>query len=159
MLLGAHKKKDKKDKLRRIRTTAEDAREIAHQQVATHSRAERLSIKVVVPINCDATLLLQQAKQGEKRDEERGSATLPCGCALPHIADAAFESLGGVPEGADATVPVAVIRGLFGLSFWPYRLDKMFKVKLVFDIPSTYCMNSQKGDCYKRNTSCNTQAT
>lgn len=55
---------------------------------------------------------------GEGEREERG-ATLPCGCALPHIADAAFESLGGVPEGAHATVPVAFVRGLFGMSFWP----------------------------------------
>lgn len=78
-----------------------------------------------------------QARQGKARgggggDEtlrrvgERGRtrATLPCGCALPHIADAAFESLGGVPEGTDATVPVAVISGLFGLSFWPYKRHK-----------------------------------
>lgn len=81
----------------------------------------RLPIKVVIPINCDATLL-QPGEQGEneplRREGERG-ATLPCGCALPHIADAAFESLGGVPEGAHATVPVAFIRGLFGVSFWP----------------------------------------
>lgn len=63
-----------------------------------------------------------QTRESEReRDRERGSATLPCGCALPHIADAAFESLGGVPEGAHATVPVAVISGLFGLSFWPYK--------------------------------------
>lgn len=86
---------------------------------------------VVIPINCDA-MLLHPAKQGrtrrsDERERERERATLPCGCALPHIADAAFESLGGVPEGADATVPVAVISGLFGLSFWPYKLDKMLR--------------------------------
>lgn len=57
-------------------------------------------------------------EEREREREERG-ATLPCGCALPHIADAAFESLGGVPEGAHATVPVAFVRGLFGMSFWP----------------------------------------
>lgn len=73
-----------------------------------------------MPINCDATLL-QPGKQGDEREKE---ARLPCGCALPHIADAAFESLGGVPEGADATVPVAVVSALFGLSFWPFRITK-----------------------------------
>lgn len=96
------------------------------------SQTNRLSIKVVIPINCDATLL-QPAEQGEnetlrrEREAERGSATLPCGCALPHIADAAFESLGGVPEGADATVPVAVISGLFGLSFWPEKISQTLR--------------------------------
>lgn len=105
-----------------------------HQQVPIHSQTNRLSIKVVIPINCDAMLLQpgsqagrqggnetlrrERAREGER---EGTSATLPCGCALPHIADAAFESLGGVPEGADATVPVAVVSGLFGLSFWPYE--------------------------------------
>lgn len=53
------------------------------------------------------------------RREGRRSSTLPCGCALPHVADAAFERLGGVPEGAHATVPVAVVGRLLGLSFWP----------------------------------------
>lgn len=76
-------------------------------------------------MRCNAAAASQA---GEKRDAQtRGSATLPCGCALPHIADAAFESLGGVSEGADATVPVAVVSGLFGLSFWPYKLDKMLR--------------------------------
>ena len=73
--------------------------------------------------------------RGEEREREvegerergRGSATLPCGCALPHIADAAFESLGGVPEGADTTVPVAVVSRLFGLSFWPYEIRQMLR--------------------------------
>lgn len=60
---------------------------------------------------------LRQKREGRDGEKE---TTLPCGCALPHIADAAFESLGGVLEGAHATVPVAVVRRLFGLSFWPY---------------------------------------
>lgn len=58
-------------------------------------------------------------REGGEGEREESGATLPCGCALPHIADAAFESLGGVPEGAHATVPVAFVRGLFGMSFWP----------------------------------------
>lgn len=112
---------------------------IVHQQVRVRSQTNELSIKVVIRLNCDA--MLQPAKQGRgvprrsdemesrrerwrEREGERGSVTLPCGCALPHIADAAFERLGGVPEGADATVPVPVVSGLFGLSFWP---DKMLR--------------------------------
>lgn len=74
-----------------------------------------------------ATQRLQQAaEQGGnetlRREGERGrgrGATLPCGCALPHIADAAFERLGGVPEGAHAAVPVALVRALLGVSFRP----------------------------------------
>lgn len=68
-----------------------------------------------------------KTRRSDEREAERGSATLPCGCALPHIADAAFESLGGVPEGADATVPVAVISGLFGLSFWPEKISQTLR--------------------------------
>lgn len=127
------------DKMRRekklgiIRTAAGNDCRIVHQQVPVRSQTNSMSIKVVIPINCDA-MPLQPAKQGKnetlrreregEREKERGSATLPCGCALPHIADAAFESLGGVSEGADATVPVAIVGGLFGLSFWPCELDK-----------------------------------
>lgn len=66
---------------------------------------------------------------GTRRSDGKGrqSSTLPCGCALPHVADAAFERLGGVPEGAHATVPVAVVGRLLGLSFWP--LDWIEKKK------------------------------
>lgn len=49
---------------------------------------------------------------------------IPCRCALPHVADAAFESFGAVSEGADATIPKAVVRRWFGLSFWPEEIDQ-----------------------------------
>lgn len=101
-------------------------------------------------------------REGER---ERG-ATLPCGCALPHIADAAFESLGGVPEGAHATVPVAFIRGLFGVSFWPYKLNpkrekkqqqkkqntNMLRSSLFSNATNVLCkFNPKKDGCHRPN--------
>lgn len=46
---------------------------IVHQQVRIRSQTNRLSIKVVIPINCDA-MLLQPAKQGKNETlrRERG---------------------------------------------------------------------------------------
>lgn len=42
-----------------------------HQQVPIHSRTNRLSIKVVIPINCDAMLLQPgKARQEEEEEEE-----------------------------------------------------------------------------------------
>ena len=70
----------------------------------------------------------EKEEGGRKPDRE---ATLPCGCALPHFADAAFESLGSVPEGTHATVPVAVVRGRFRLSFWPGQKTTGARAKLV----------------------------
>lgn len=66
-----------------------------------------------------------QRERGRERESKREgeSSTLPCGSALPHVADAAFKSLGGVSEGAHAAVPVAVVCVLFGLSFWPFEND------------------------------------
>lgn len=76
--------------------------------------------------NCDAWLQpepIQKEEEDEEEEEmgggEGGIEELPCGCALPHIADAALERLGGVPERAHAAVPVPVVHCLFGLSFWP----------------------------------------
>lgn len=43
----------------------------------------------------------------------------PGGGALPHIAHHALEGLGAVPEGADATVPVTLIRGRLRLPLRP----------------------------------------
>lgn len=45
-----------------------------HQQVPIHSRTNRLSIKVVIPINCDAMLLQPgKARQGGEEGETRRS--------------------------------------------------------------------------------------
>lgn len=102
----------------------------------------------------------EESEREREREAERGSATLPCGCALPHIADAAFESLGGVPEGADATVPVAVVGGLFGLSFWPEKISQNVEVKLVLGNATEHISRiKKKGDCGKHNTPCNARAT
>lgn len=46
-------------------------------------------------------------------------AWFPGGGALPHIAHHALEGLGAVPEGADAAVPVALIRGGLRLPLRP----------------------------------------
>lgn len=43
----------------------------------------------------------------------------PCGGALPHVAHHALEGLGAVAEGADAAVPVALVRGGFRLPLRP----------------------------------------
>lgn len=51
-------------------------------------------------------------RAGQARDS-------PSGGALPHIAHHAFEGLCAVPEGADATVPVTLIRGRLRLPLRP----------------------------------------
>lgn len=51
-------------------------------------------------------------RAGQARDS-------PGGGALPHIAHHALEGLGAVPEGADATVPVTLIRGRLRLPLRP----------------------------------------
>lgn len=43
----------------------------------------------------------------------------PCGGALPHVAHHALEGLGAVAEGADAAVPVTLVRGGFRLPLRP----------------------------------------
>lgn len=81
----------------------------------------------------------QSSSQPAERERGGRETTLPCGCALPHVADAAFERLGGVLEGADATVPVAaaVVRARLGLSFWPgeqiikYMLTKKLTIIVI----------------------------
>lgn len=50
-----------------------DVCRIVHQQVPTRSQTNRLSIKVVIPINCDA-MLLQPAKQGKNETLRREGA-------------------------------------------------------------------------------------
>lgn len=52
-------------------------------------------------------------------DQLGDRARLPGGGALPHIAHHALEGLGAVPEGADAAVPVALIRGGLRLPLRP----------------------------------------
>lgn len=110
---------------------------------------------------------MQEGKNETERRRRR-RATLPCGCALPHIADAAFERLGGVPEGAHATVPVSVVRGLLGLSFWPVGIKiiikkknvKNVKVKLVCQTPpyaGRFHQLTQKGKGDHKNKVCNSR--
>lgn len=53
------------------------------------------------------------------RTPAAGARDSPGGGALPHIAHHALEGLGAVPEGADAAVPVAVIRGGLRLPLRP----------------------------------------
>lgn len=49
----------------------------------------------------------------------RIDSRFPGGGAFPHVADAAFEGFSAVSEGADATIPKALIGGRFRLSFRP----------------------------------------
>ena len=53
---------------------------------------------------------------GRRAGQARDS---PGGGALPHIAHHALEGLGAVPEGADATVPITLIRGRLRLPLRP----------------------------------------
>lgn len=108
--------------------TRKDGASPSINKSARRLQTNGLPIKVVTAVNCDAKGCSIQPSGGGEGDVptggrgggERGrGATLPCGCALPHIADAALERLGGVPEGAHAAVPVAFVRRLFGMSFWP----------------------------------------
>lgn len=57
-----------------------------------------------------------RAESVNKGDTER---QVPGGGAFPHVADAAFEGFSAVSEGADATIPKALIGGRFRLSFRP----------------------------------------
>lgn len=53
------------------------------------------------------------------REPGAASGDSPCGGALPHVAHHALEGLGAVAEGADAAVPVALVRGGFRLPLRP----------------------------------------
>lgn len=65
---------------------------IVHQQVPIRSQTNRLSIKVVIPINCDAMLLqpaklrknetLRREREGERRERREG--------ALRYLVDVPF---------------------------------------------------------------------
>lgn len=149
------------EKLRIIQTTAEDVRKIVHQQVPTHSQANRLSIKVVIPINCDA-MLLQRARQRKnetlRREGERERYVTLWMCPSSHRRCCIWK-----PRRCSWRCRRYSPSSRHQLSVWlvflALQIGQNVKVKLVFDIPPTYCMNSQKGDCHKRNTLCNTQAT
>lgn len=54
-----------------------------------------------------------------RRPRSPSAGDPPCGGALPHVAHQALEGLGAVAEGADAAVPVPLVRGGFRLPLRP----------------------------------------
>lgn len=79
------------EKLRIILTTAGGVCTTVHQQVSIRGQTNRLSIKVVIPTNCDA-MLLQPVKQGKnetlRREREREGEGV--GGALRYLVDVPF---------------------------------------------------------------------